>query len=74
MGWKEAAEPVLTRMPAVQQPKSHVPFKRKLAWTAGVLVLYFFLTNVQLWGLPAGGQEGDIFGEFRTVLAGENGS
>lgn len=73
MGWKEAAEPVLSRMPVVRQPKQHVPFKRKLAWTAGILVLYFFLTNIQLWGLAAG--EGtDLFGQFRSVLAGEQGS
>ncbi len=71
MGWKEAAEPVLSRVPIVRQPQSHVPFKRKLAWTAGVLVLYFFLTNVTLWGL--GGGE-DLFGQFRTVLAGAQGS
>ena len=72
MGWKEAAEPVLTRMPAVKRPEGHVPFKRKLGWTAGVLVLYFFLTNVQLFGLAAGGD--DLFGRFRSILAGSQGS
>ncbi|THE64487.1 preprotein translocase subunit SecY [Salinadaptatus halalkaliphilus] len=73
MGWKEAAEPVLTRMPAVQRPQKHVPFKRKLAWTAGILVLYFFLTNIQLLGIDAAASE-DLFGEFRAILAGEHGS
>ncbi|AXR77646.1 preprotein translocase subunit SecY [Natrarchaeobaculum sulfurireducens] len=73
MGWKEAAEPVLTRMPAVQRPQKHVPFKRKLAWTAGILVLYFFLTNIALLGLESG-EATDLFGEFRAVLAGEHGS
>ncbi|WP_436344136.1 preprotein translocase subunit SecY [Natronorubrum sp. FCH18a] len=73
MGWKEAAEPVLTRMPAVRRPEGHVPFKRKLMWTAGILVLYFFLTNIALLGLQ-GGEANDIFGEFRSVLAGEMGS
>ena len=71
MSWKEAAEPVLTRLPAVERPTRHVPFKRKLGWTAGVLVLYFFLTNVGIYGL---GQGQDIFGQFRTILAGEQGS
>ncbi|MFB6068478.1 MAG: preprotein translocase subunit SecY [Halobacterium sp.] len=71
MGWKEAAAPVLTRMPAVQRPEGHVPFRRKMYWTAGVLVLYFFLTNVTLWGL-AGGQ--DFFGQFRSLLAGGQGT
>ena len=68
MGWKEAAEPVLTRMPTVERPEGHVPFKRKLLWTGGVLVLYFFLTSVPIWGL--GGGQQDLFGQFRAILAG----
>ncbi len=71
MSWKEAAEPVLTRLPAVERPTGHVPFRRKLTWTASVLVLYFFLTNVGIYGL---GEGQDIFGQFRTILAGEQGS
>jgi preprotein translocase subunit SecY len=73
MGWKDTAEPVLTRMPSVRRPQGHVPFKRKLAWTAGVLVLYFFLTNVFLLGLQRG-QGGDVFGQFRSILAGGQGT
>jgi preprotein translocase subunit SecY len=72
MSWKEAAEPVLTRMPVVARPEGHVPFKRKLLWTAGVLGIYFFLTNIALFGLDAGGS--DIFGQFRSILAGGQGS
>ncbi|WP_435359046.1 preprotein translocase subunit SecY [Haloarchaeobius sp. DFWS5] len=73
MGWKEAAEPVLTRMPAVQRPEGHVPFKRKLGWTAGVLVLYFFLTTITVYGTqPVGSGGGDAFGQFRSILAGAN--
>src|SRR6056297_1901720 len=74
MGWKETAEPVLTRMPAVERPEGHVPFRRKLGWTAGILVLYFFLTNVFLYGLPTGGTGSDAFGQFRTILAGGQGT
>ena len=73
MSWKDTAEPVLTRMPTVERPEGHVPFKRKLGWTAGVLVLYFFLTNVFLFGL-GGGQGGDVFGQFRSILAGGQGT
>ena len=72
MSWKDAAEPVLTRMPVVARPEGHVPFKRKLLWTAGVLGIYFFLTNIALFGLDAGGS--DIFGQFRSILAGGQGS
>ncbi|MFB6092190.1 MAG: preprotein translocase subunit SecY, partial [Haloquadratum sp.] len=73
MGWKEAAEPVLTRMPSVARPEGHVPFRRKLGWTAGILVLYFFLTNVTMFGLQTGGG-GDFYGQFRSILAGAQGS
>ncbi|WP_435099692.1 preprotein translocase subunit SecY [Halarchaeum sp. P4] len=72
MGWKEAAEPYLTRMPTVERPEGHVPFKRKLAWTGSILVVYFFLTNVSLWGLGAGAS--DLFGQFRSLLAGGQGT
>ncbi|MFC6733371.1 MULTISPECIES: preprotein translocase subunit SecY [unclassified Haladaptatus] len=72
MGWKEAAEPVLTRMPSVRRPEGHVPFRRKLGWTAGILVLYFFLTNVFLYGLGSG--QSDVFGQFRSILAGGQGT
>ena len=72
MGWKEAAEPYLTRMPTVERPTGHVPFKRKLAWTGVVLMLYFFLTNVYLFGVAGGGS--DLFGQFRSLLAGGQGT
>ncbi|MFB6108357.1 MAG: preprotein translocase subunit SecY [Haloplanus sp.] len=71
MSWKETAEPVLTRMPTVRQPDTHVPFRRKLGWTAGTLVLYFFLSNVFLFGANQGS---DIFGQFRSILAGGQGT
>jgi preprotein translocase subunit SecY len=73
MSWKETAEPVLTRMPGVERPEGHVPFRRKLAWTGGILVLYFFLTNVFIYGLATGGGN-DAFGQFRTILAGGQGT
>jgi len=72
MGWKEVAEPYLTRMPTVARPEGHVPFKRKLAWTGFILVVYFFLTNVSLWGL--GANASDLFGQFRSLLAGGQGT
>jgi len=71
MTWKDTAEPVLTRLPAIRRPDGHVPFRRKLGWTAGILILYFFLTNVTLYGV---GATDDVFGRFRSILAGESGS
>ena len=68
MSWKDVAEPVLVRMPAVRRPDRHIPFKRKLGWTTGVLVLYFFLSNVALFGL-ASSDQADVFGQFSSILA-----
>lgn len=73
MSWKQTAEPVLARMPAVVRPEGHVQFRRKLAWTGVILILYFFLTNIPLWGYGVGTGD-DLFGQFRTILAGEHGS
>ncbi|MFA9517522.1 preprotein translocase subunit SecY [Halopenitus sp. H-Gu1] len=73
MSWKDAAEPVLTRMPGVRRPEGHVPFKRKLAWTGAILMVYFFLTNINPFGLAAG-QGSDFFGQFRSIMAGGQGS
>ncbi|MFC6975792.1 preprotein translocase subunit SecY [Halomicroarcula sp. GCM10025709] len=73
MTWKDTAEPLLVRMPAVRRPEGHVPFKRKLLWTAGVLVLYFFLTNVKLFGLDIDASQ-NIFGRFGSILASGQGS
>ena len=73
MSWKDTAEPVLVRMPAVRRPEGHVPFKRKLLWTAGVLVLYFFLTNVMLFGLDVGSDSAPL-GRFSSILASGQGS
>ena len=74
MGGKEAAERGVARMPSVAGPEGHVPFRRKLGWTAGILVLYFFRTNVVLFGLQTGGAGGDFYGQFRSILAGAQGS
>ena len=46
-------EPLLARMPAVKPPEGHVHFKNKLMWTAAVLLLYFILTNIPVFGLSA---------------------
>ena len=61
-------------MPGVSRPEGHVAFRRKLGWTAGILVLYFFLTNVTLWGLHPERQPGDLYGQFGALLAAQQGT
>jgi len=65
-------EPLLAAMPSVKSPEGHVHFKNKLLWTAGILILYFVLTNIPLWGLDPNSQ--DLFLYWRALLAGASGS
>jgi len=65
-------EPLLAMMPAVKTPEGHVHFKNKLAWTAGILIVYFMLANIPVFGLDPSSQ--DMFEYFRALLAGASGS
>ncbi|MGI5938480.1 preprotein translocase subunit SecY [Methanoculleus sp. DTU007] len=65
-------EPILAAMPAVKGPEGHVHFKNKLMWTLAILLLYFTLTNIDIFGLSP--QSQDIFGLWRALLAGASGS
>jgi preprotein translocase subunit SecY len=65
-------EPILAMMPAVKAPEGHVHFKNKLAWTVGILIVYFVLTNIPVFGLDSSSQ--DMFQYFRALLAGASGS
>jgi len=60
---------ILGRFPMVERPGWHVHFKTKLAWTAGILVLFFALGNVPLFGLHPDSM--DLFGRWRALFAGE---
>ena len=65
-------EPLLAAMPAVKSPEGHVHFKNKLIWTLGILILYFALTNIPLFGIAP--QSMDLFEAWRALLAGASGS
>ncbi|MGA7797896.1 MAG: preprotein translocase subunit SecY [Methanoregula sp.] len=65
-------EPLLAAMPAVKSPEGHVHFKNKLMWTLGILILYFALTNIPVFGLASSSQ--DVFMYWRALLAGASGS
>jgi preprotein translocase subunit SecY len=61
------------RLPAVKKPEGHVHFKTKMMWTLLVLIVYFIMTNVFIYGLS---QEDtlDLFSEYRAIMAGASGS
>jgi len=66
-------KPITSRMPAVAQPKGHVHFRTKLFWTIGVLLLYFLLANIYLFGVDQSTIV-DLFASYRAILAGAQGT
>jgi preprotein translocase subunit SecY len=67
-----AIEPFIRRLPAVERPSGHVHFKRKLTWTLAILLLYFALGNIPLFGLSKASI--DLFSSYRAFFAGSFGS
>jgi preprotein translocase subunit SecY len=66
-------KPITTRMPAIAQPKGHVHFRTKLFWVVAVLLMYFLLTNVFLYGVDQATVI-DLFQSYRAILAGQQGT
>ncbi len=67
-----ALQPYFERIPSVSRPVGHVPFNQKLMWTIAVLLLYFVLSNVPVFGLDPSSI--DIFEQYRALFAGATGS
>lgn len=60
-------KPLVDRMPAIKKPEGHVHFRRKMIWVGLILVVYFAMTNVTVYGLdPA--KTMDLFAQFRPYL------
>jgi preprotein translocase subunit SecY len=66
-------KPVIERFPAVKRAEGHVLFRTKMMWTLGILIFYFIMTNVFIFGLDVEGSL-DIFSQFRAIMAGASGS
>lgn len=62
-------KPITSRLPAVTRPEGHVHFRTKMMWLILILVLYFAMTNIVIYGLDK--EEGvDLFAQYRAILAG----
>ena len=68
----EVLEPIFKFIPEVKSPVHREDFNEKLKWTALVLVLYYILTQIPLYGLAPGAI--DSFAQLRAVMAGSFGS
>jgi preprotein translocase subunit SecY len=65
-------KPIIGRMPTITKPDGHVHFRTKMTWTFIILIVYFAMTNVAIYGL--GGETIDLFSQYRAILAGASGS
>jgi len=68
----EVLEPIFRIIPEVKSPVHREDFNEKLKWTAVVLILYYILTQIPLYGLAPGAI--DQFAQLRAVMAGSFGS
>jgi preprotein translocase subunit SecY len=66
-------KPLTDRLPAVTRPEGHVHFRTKMFWVLLILILYYAMTNVFLYGLDRT-QIIDFFSSLRAILAGAQGS
>ncbi len=64
---------ITDRLPAVKRPEGHVHFRTKMMWTILILILYYVLTNVFIYGLDKKTTI-DVFESYRAILAGAQGS
>ncbi len=62
-------KPLTDRLPAVTRPEGHVHFRTKMMWIILILVLYFAMTNIMIYGLDTAGGV-DLFAQYRAILAG----
>ena len=66
-------KPISDRLPAVKRPEGHVHFRTKMTWVIVILILYFVMTNVYIYGLDQA-QSLDLFAQYRTIMAGASGT
>ncbi len=60
---------ISSKIPAVELPHRRLSLKSRLAWTLTILTLYFFLSNIPLFGLSPLAME--LFSRWRAIFAGK---
>ncbi|MEE9593975.1 MAG: preprotein translocase subunit SecY [Candidatus Hydrothermarchaeales archaeon] len=65
-------ESFLTSLPEVERPRYALTFKEKIKWVGLILITYFLLSEVALYGLDP--NTADFFENIRAVVAGSFGS
>src|SRR3989338_3791616 len=67
-----AYDKILRLIPSIAEPKVYLSFKSRLKWTAIILVLFFVLGSITIYG--AGQQDYSRFLFFELVLGSKMGS
>ena len=67
-------DPIARYFPAVTRPKTHVHFRNKLLWTILILLIYFVLCNISLFGMDPGEDMQDPFSHMRWLMGGGQGT
>ncbi|OED29775.1 preprotein translocase subunit SecY [Methanosphaera sp. WGK6] len=68
----DSIKPFYSLLPQVVNPEKRQGFRDKLKWTGIILILYFILSEVSLFGLSPTAV--DQFAQLRSVMAGSFGS
>ncbi len=68
----DVVKPIYSLLPQVANPEKHLGFREKIEWTGIILILYYILTQISLYGLSP--MAVDQFAQLRSVMAGSFGS
>ncbi len=63
---------LISKLPGIEEPKSHLSFKTRLKWTAIILLLFLFMGQVTLYGIEPTEKERFFF--FEMILGSSLGS
>ena len=70
----EALEPVFRLLPEVSKPARRLSLRQRLFWTAIVLLVYFAMGQVPLYGIPWGAQQYQPFLFWQVIMASRRGT
>ncbi len=72
MSFFDALQPIFRILPEVKAPAQKPPLKQKLIWTAAVLIIFFIMSHITVFGISTGSME--QLKLFQTLLASNIGS
>ncbi len=69
----ELFKPLARFFPDISPPKKKISFNERLLWTGLVLIIYFVMSEIPLYGIGKGGAQ-DPFGALRVIFASHRGT